>query len=186
MPNTMRPTSEIEWSIFEGVIDMMLADLQQAWTPMFPDTKFVITSRESRPSMVQAVPPQDTVITFTLKVKVGSGEGYMHLSLPTAALKPFLNKLSNNAPEQQKQNDWQMSARLSDLVRQANVNLTAELRGTVLTVDELLQLREGDILRLDQRLTVPASIAVNNKEKFSGTLGTLEGTRMISILERIA
>jgi flagellar motor switch protein FliM len=186
MPNTMRPTSEIEWSIFEGVIDLMLADLQHAWTPMFPDTKFEITSRESRPSMVQAVQPQDTVITFTMKVKVGSGEGYMHLSLPTAALKPFFNKLSNNAPEQQKQNDWQMSARLSDLVRQANVNLTAELRGTVLTVDELLQLREGDILRLDQRLAVPASIAVNNLEKFTGTLGSLEGSRMISILERIA
>ena len=89
MPNTIRQTSEIEWSIFEAVIHTMLDDLQQAWTPMFPDTKFEIKSHESRPSMVQAVQPQDTVITFTLKVKVGSSEGYMHLSLPTAALKPF-------------------------------------------------------------------------------------------------
>ncbi len=186
MPNALRATSEIEWSIFEGVIDMMLGDLQQAWTPMFPDIKFAIDARETRPSNVKTSQPQDTVITFTLKAKIGSGEGYLHLSVPTAALKPYLNKISNTAPEPQKQNDWQASARLSDLVRQANVTLTAELRGTVLTVDELLQLREGDILRLDQRLNVPASIAVNNSEKFTGTLGTLEGSRMISILERIA
>ena len=186
MPNALRPTSEIEWSIFEGVIDLMLGEMQKSWAPMFPGIKFEIDSRETRPSMLKASQPQDTVITFTLKAKIGSGEGYMHLSVPTAALKPYLNKLSNSEPETQKQNDWQLSARLSDLVRQANVNLTAELRGTVLTVDELLQLREGDILRLDQRLTVPASIAVNNIEKFTGTLGTLEGSRMISILERIA
>jgi flagellar motor switch protein FliM len=185
MPNTIRAASEIEWSIFEGIIQMMLADLRQAWDSIIAGIKFTVSSTETRPNMIHAMQPQETVITFTLKVKVGNAEGYMHFSVPTSALKPCLNKLSNSAPVTQKQADSYSTARISDLVRQANVNLTAELRGTVLTVDELLQLRVGDILRLDQRITTPATIAVNNKEKFVGAFGSLEGSRMVSITERI-
>src|SRR5581483_7030696 len=186
MPTAIRPISEIESSIFESIIRTMLADLQNCWRTLIPEIRFEITGRESRPNMIHAAQPHENVLTFAGKLKVGNSEGYIHIALPTVALKPIINRFSPSNAQQQQQKviDTPSATRLFELMRDVNVTMTAELRGTNLTVDELLDLTEGDILRLDQRLTVPASVSVNNCQKFAGTLGARQGSRMISISER--
>lgn len=183
MPNLARPITEIEWHIFETVVRMALDDLQQAWMPLLPEIALDINSHETRPHMVHVIPHHDTVLTFTFMIQVGESTGTMHLCIPTVALKPFIDRFEFTWQDRRKTKSADAVSRLVSIVRLANTTISAEIRGTKLTVDELVKLQPGDVLRFDHRLSQPLSLAVNGREKYSGKIGVIEGRKTVSVVE---
>lgn len=183
MPNLARPITEIEWHVFESVVQMALEDIQQAWVPLLPEIKLGVSSHETRPHMVHVIPHRETVLTFMFSIQVAESTGTMHLCIPTVALKPFIDRFEFTWQDRRKTKSPESVARLVSVVRLAKATLSAEIRGTKLTVDELVQLRPGDVLRFDHRLSQPLTVAVNNRAKYFGKAGTIEGRKTISVIE---
>lgn len=183
MPNLARPITEIEWHIFESIIRMALDDLQQAWVPLLPDITLEINSHETRPHMVHVIPHHDTVLTFTFAVQVAESTGTLHLCIQTVALKPFIERFEFSWQDRRKTRSPESIGRLVSVLKGAIATVSAEIRGTHLSIDELVQLQPGDVLRFDHRLSQPVVLAVNSREKYIGKLGTIEGRKTVSVVE---
>jgi flagellar motor switch protein FliM len=56
---------------------------------------------------------------------------------------------------------------------------------TVLTIEEIMNLQEGDLVMLDAKANTPAGVYVNNKKKFYGNIGTLGVRKAVRINEMI-
>ncbi|MBR1977057.1 FliM/FliN family flagellar motor switch protein [bacterium] len=51
-------------------------------------------------------------------------------------------------------------------------------------IDEVLDLKEGDIIRLDQKVSDDLVVLINNKKKFTANPGLIENKLCIKIVDR--
>ncbi|KKK80913.1 hypothetical protein LCGC14_2818750, partial [marine sediment metagenome] len=70
---------------------------------------------------------------------------------------------------------------LRKLVKDLNVIVTGVLDETSVTVDDLINLKEGDVMRLDSKITDDLRITVEGKNKFYGKLGLLGSKKAMQI-----
>lgn len=61
-------------------------------------------------------------------------------------------------------------SRVLTLVEAANVNLEMRLQGGAIPVEELMNLKEGDVLSFDYSVEQPLECLVNGKLKFQGQI----------------
>ena len=64
----------------------------------------------------------------------------------------------------------QEQKRVLRLIRPAKMNIDVLLQGPTMTVENLLQLEEGDVLSFDYPLTKQLDLTVNGKVKYQGQI----------------
>ena len=67
----------------------------------------------------------------------------------------------------------------------SNVNINVTLGKTRITVEDFLDLKVGDVLRLDNQVTEDLVISVNGKPKFLGRPGTRKNKLAVTITDTI-
>jgi flagellar motor switch/type III secretory pathway protein FliN len=72
---------------------------------------------------------------------------------------------------------------LEQTLSAARVALTATLSGVDLSLDALLGMREGDVLRLPLRLEDPLDVEVDGRRLVSAYLGTQDGHRAVQLVK---
>ena len=68
-------------------------------------------------------------------------------------------------------------------VRKSKINMTVLMARSTITVEELLQLRPGDIITTDQNVDSPVEVYIQDKLKFLAAPGQLHGQKAIEIGE---
>jgi flagellar motor switch protein FliM len=111
----------------------------------------------------------------------------MNLCFPTFALEEVLTKLTRQqvtagpvkmTPDKIRENIETIKKHMS----KTYLPITAELGRTAITVRELLELREGDIIRLKNKITDEVIISIGGKKKFAGRPGMVDGKKAVKIL----
>ena len=70
----LRTMTDIEQSIFDGVLKLVLEDLREAWRGIV-DLDFRIQARETSPQLIQIVAPNEVVLLVVFEVKIGPVSG---------------------------------------------------------------------------------------------------------------
>lgn len=172
----VRPLTEIEQSVLYRVIGGTLDALKEAWRNII-DVQPSLESIESNPMFVQVVAPSEIVVTIAIDVRVGEHVGVITLCLPFMTLEPILARLSahnwfSNSNREISSPDL---AHLKSRVGEARVPLVAELGQTSLSVGQILDLRKGDVLVLEQQTGDDLLVYVGNQPKFTGRAGRVRG-----------
>lgn len=81
----LRTMTDIEQSIFDGVLKLALDDLREAWRGII-DLDFRIQARETSPQLIQIVAPNEVVLLVVFEVKMGSVVGMINLAIPSIIL----------------------------------------------------------------------------------------------------
>ncbi|MBO8127208.1 MAG: flagellar motor switch protein FliM [Firmicutes bacterium] len=186
MPAKIRELTDIETNILARLITRFLGHLKEAWENLASFTA-TIERIESNPGFVQIVAPNQMIILITLSVRVGTEEGFINLCLPDSLLEPVLSKLTTHYwlgsstdtlnPERRRA----VEARLSETV----VELVVRLGTTRLTVRDLLDLAEGDVIALPTRIDEAIPVYIGSQPKFFGKPGT-KGSRMALQVTKVA
>jgi flagellar motor switch protein FliM len=71
------------------------------------------------------------------------------------------------------------------LVKDLKVDVTGVLDETNVTVDDLINLKEGDVMRLNSKITDDLGIRVEGISKFNGKLGLLGSKKAIQITSSV-
>ncbi len=183
-----RMLTTIEEKIMSRVMRHVSREIIDAWDPIMSFSMKTMTY-ESKPENVHMV-SADPAIVAVFRVGLHDGEVEMKVSYPYSLLKDSLNDsvLSiNNHSKQFRLSDEQMKAYEQTLTK-VNVNLQPLLGTTRLTVNELINLEEGDAITLNQRTDDPLEVRVNGVKKMSaypGTLGNRKAVKIFEILEEI-
>jgi flagellar motor switch protein FliM len=162
--------TEIERPLVETTIDRMFAALKAAWEGVV-DVNPVVDGIETSSQFVQVAPPGDIVVTILFEVKVGNQRGAMSLCIPYLLLKPITTKLSAQkwfASGVKKANP-QFRSQLAAQVEHTRVDCSVVLGEAKISARELVSLKAGDIVRLEQKTNEPILFRVANVAKLVGS-----------------
>ncbi len=179
----VRELTPLEMTIIDGIITLILKDLEDVWKQIVPNVRLKKELSENSPHVIQIVAQNEVVVLIVFEIKFGEATGMMNLCLPALILEPILNKISSQ--------DWLIGAkkgrsgeyesRILELLENINVPLIVELGRTKLKVGEILELKENDTIILNKKAKRPLNVYISNKHKFFGALGILGIKKAIKI-----
>jgi len=177
--------TEIEKALTESILQRALNDLKLAWEGIaqFTPRRELI---ETQAQFVQIVPPNDVVVSILFEVKIGELRGAMSLCIPYVLLKPISSKLSGQRwfAASVKKTDGQNARLLARRLENTWVTCVCRLGTARIHVQDLLDLKVGDTIRLDRKATDEIDLMICNKVKFRGKPG-IAGRRVAVHINRI-
>ncbi|MCA1754509.1 MAG: flagellar motor switch protein FliM [Spirochaeta sp.] len=182
-----RDLTDIEQSVMEGIIVRVLGNMREAWSQVI-DLRPRLGQIETNPQFAQIVPPTEMVVLVTLETKVGEVEGMMNFCIPYLTIEPIISKLSAQY--------WYSSVRrgtttenlniLRERLATIDVRLVAEIGSLDLTVRDVLSLRAGDVIRLQNtRTTDPMTLTVGSQPKFLCKAGQIGKKLAVQITKKL-
>ncbi len=180
-----RETTDIEQSILDGFLRVILNDLRAAWISVAA-IEFSIDSHEAEPQLLQFLAHNEAVVAISIEVKIGETSGLMNLGIPSITVKMLRQKLDQHRTIRRTQPTEEEHIRLLRLIRPAELHLDARLEGPMLGVPELLDLAEGDVLCFDFPETHAIDLAVNGTVKYEGSVVAAGGKRGLQIRRAVA
>lgn len=184
-----RAITPIEQAVIRGVIEHALSDLQNAWRSI-AELNFKYQRLEMEADFVQVAPSSEIVIVVSFDVNIGLHTYLMNLCFPTFALEEVLTKLTRQqvtagpiktSPERIRENVQIVKKHMS----KTYLPVSVELGRTSITVRELLELEQGDIIKLNNKITDEVIISIAGKKKFAGRPGSVDGKKSVKILRQL-
>jgi flagellar motor switch protein FliM len=169
-----RPVTEIEQKILESFLKVVTDDMREAWRPLI-DLEMHIVGRETRPQLLQIVAPNEVVLTIVFHVQIGDARGMMSLCIPAVMLEPIIQKFNQSFYSRIHEVPADQTHALLKTLSSVPFPVSAELHGTTASIDDLLGIAPGDVLRLDHRVDKPVEVLVGGVVKFGGDLVAVNG-----------
>lgn len=179
-----RSFTEIEQNLLKRMMTKTVDIIAEAW-----DNVIILSPSlekiETNAQFAQIVPPSETISLITMSVTVGEVEGLLNVCIPHLVIEPILNKLNTKlwfsttkkgATEEDKEF-------LQKRIKGTRVPIVVELGSTVLKVRDLLDLRIGDVVRLERNSDEYVDIKVGPYKKFSGAIGANKKNIAVKITE---
>jgi len=171
----VREITEIERTIMEGVVRIVLHDLHEAWAPI-ANIEFKIDATETQPQLMQILSPNEAIVAIGFEITMGEARGMMNFGIPSILIKMMGQRFEQQWSVRRRGGARSDGERMRTLIRNAPVVVDARLRGGSLRVDRLLDLAPGDVISLEVPAGRPADVRVNGKLKFQGEI-VAAGTR---------
>ena len=180
----IRELTDIERTVIERVLMRMLELLEESWSTVV-DVRFRYESLESNPFFVQICPGTDMVLLVILKLKVGDVEGMISICIPYFLMEPIMDKLSSQQwfASTGRKNEEGIRNFLVRSLQGVLIPLALELGHTVLSVDDVMQLQTGDVIKLDETVGTSLDVRVGNRVKFKAVPGSVNGNYGAEISE---
>ena len=179
----MREITEIEQSILEAVYRIILHDLKDSWRQV-TNIGFSIDSHETEPSRLQFLAPNEAVVAVSLEIRIGESAGMMNIGIPSIIIKMLRQKFDQGWSNRRTAASEEEQARVLRLIRPARVHVDARLQGPTLRVEDLLELKEGDLLAFDYSATKPINLLINGKLKYVGNVVSAGNKRAVQLTEQ--
>ena len=184
-PDSSRKMTEIEKNVIQGVHKVILPGLAEAWKPL-AEVNFHVHSSETRPPMLQVIPPNDVVVVFAFEMKVGETRGQLHLCIPYSALEPISGKFDQEDAVQRETDNGADLKKVIRVLLRIPLEVTSQLPGTMITVRDLLSITKGDIIKLDPRVEDCVNLHVVGIPAFQASALDIDGHKGAGVIRRIA
>ncbi|HIC10645.1 MAG TPA: flagellar motor switch protein FliM [Campylobacterales bacterium] len=180
-----REFSDIEMSLFETILKVLMDNLKDAWK-VVEEINPVIEQKESSPNVVQIVAQNEIVVMIVMEIIIGQSSGMMNICYPVIALESVLPKLASrdlmlNESGTKKSRNQDLRVILGG----TDVQLDAFIGTAMVTLREILDLKVGDIVKLDRAVEDGVEIAINGKERFVADIGIRRHRKSVKIREKI-
>jgi flagellar motor switch protein FliM len=166
-PASSRNLTEIEWSLLEEIVRVVVRPLGEAWQT-FAAVEFEVESLVSEPGLIALSEPQNQpVVRLAFDLRCGEQAGLLEIAAPQsffdAAGTTPEQKGSADAPEP----DARQKLALLD---EARVSLEVRLEGPLLPVADLMHLQAGQVIKLDYPLDQPLRGVINRTLSLEGSV----------------
>jgi flagellar motor switch protein FliM len=134
------------------------------------------------PQFVGIVPPTDVVIATTFDVELENANGTITLVIPYATIEPIKQKLSSGFQVESDQTDKKLwFETITEQLMNTNVELKVNLGESTINLQDLTELRVGDVIPLNQDASGEFNVDVENVPKFKGIYGVHHGAVAIQV-----
>ncbi len=180
-PAVVREATEIELSLLDGLFHVILRDLTEAWQTVAP-VDFRVECLKTDPKLLPIVAQNEAVVAIAIELRIGEIVGMVNIAVPSVIVKMSRQKLDQQWPARKTSSTHSEQTRVMNLLLGSQLRLEARLEGTTLLMNDLLRLKEGDILGLDYPVQQPIGCRVNGKLKFRGQV-LAQGNRLGFLVE---
>lgn len=176
-----RDFTPIEQSVIAKVVKIILSNLEDAWRPVH-EIAIELLRSEINPQFATIVPPSDVVVVISFEVELENAMGTMVLALPYATIEPIRAKLYAAFQTERLEIDQVWVSRFRDRLMETPVDMDITLGTTRLTGRQLLNLKVGDVVLLDQDEDDLLTARVQGVLKFQGEPGLVKGNKAFKVI----
>ena len=178
-----REFTPTENRVVQILLDLLFSDLAKAWKPVL-ELDFQFQSSEINPQFANIVSPTEVVVVSTFKMELEGGGGEFHIVMPYSMLEPIRELLDTGMQSDQVNVDQRWINTLKEEMKQASVEIESSMGHTKLTLGEVLNLNDGDVIPIEVPDVV--TVCANNVPIFRGVLGNSNGKNAIQYVEPIS
>jgi flagellar motor switch protein FliM len=178
-----RELTEIERTLVGSVIERSLHNLAETWqglVEMKPQLEGMEMNLEFTPIMAE----NEAVLLIQMEVSVNDHVGQVSLCLPAIFLEDALPKLTTQAwMSGASRHSAAQAVAWQENLREVALPVIAYLGKAQLPLADVMNLREGDVILLDQNIKRPIEIALDQEKKFFGHAGTVGRNLAVQVTE---
>ncbi len=170
--STVRPISVIEQRILKRVVDRIASEISKNWKPV-KKFKCSFSRFESNPEFVQIVPASEPVVVVSMEIKIHGNTSMMNICYPYMWISGIMS-----SPEIQEKilfGSHEATAEEQQLIKKSlestKVHLRAILGHRTITIGEFINLKIGDVIRLDSRIGSKIPIYSHNRHLYNAVVG---------------
>ena len=184
--NKIDNLTEIEFRLMTNLFERTLEHLREAWSGI-AEIDPILSELEVNPQFLQVVSPNETVVVISMNAAVGETSGMINICIPHVVLEPIIPKLSAHywmETTSHEKKPEEVDA-LQRKVKEAEIEIIAQLGSSQINIEEFLSLDLGDVLELNTRIDEPLIIKVGEMPKFTAQPGKLKNKMAVQVLDII-
>ncbi|AIY04100.1 flagellar motor switch protein FliM [Planococcus sp. PAMC 21323] len=176
--------TEIEITIIERIFVKALESFREVWESVIELTP-ELREIEINPQFLTISPPNETVILVSLMTKIGDINGIINICLPHVVLEQVLPKLSARhwLANQKKEIENHELEALEQKLQSTKLEIKAILGKTKIDINDFLDLKEGDVIRLNESYNSLVTVLIDGKQKFLAQPGVSKGRLAIQVTD---
>jgi len=178
--------TEIEMAVMKRLHNKVLEIFSLAWGEIL-EVKANVESLETNPRLTRTITPKETVAVITFDIFVGKANGLINICIPHIVLDPVMNRLSAHfwlaeglGPSNEPEKDY-----IEKKISKVKASLSVFVGKTDISVENFLNLQQGDVLQLNKSVFENLDLYVDNLLKFKVRPGILGNKLAVQILTRV-
>ena len=180
----LRTITDIERTLIEGVVRLILRDLEDVWKQIL-QMKMGIAATETSPQLIQVVAPNEVVILIVIELKVGESKGYMNFCIPAIVLEPIAHRFSQDWYADRAKTSTEEMKKIKLNLLKTKIRMVAGITGNRLLTNDILNLHAGDYIKLESKATDEIKISLNGVPKFTAYAVQIEDKKAVQITDII-
>ncbi|GAA0353385.1 flagellar motor switch protein FliM [Bowmanella denitrificans] len=177
-----REFTPTERRIIQMLLKLIFEDYKEAWAPVM-DVSFEYLDSEVNPAMANIVSPTEVVVISSFHIELDGGGGDFHVALPYSMLEPIRELLDAGVQSDKEDTDLRWSKALRDEIMDVQVEVSATLMEIELSLQEVMDLQEGDIIPIE--LPEHVVMFVEDLPTFRTKMGRSRDNLALKITEKI-
>ncbi len=169
----------IELKLYETLAKEMVSFLGGSWEA-YVDVDFGFRRVENNPTLVELIGVDETVIIVSCGVELPSGMGQVSVCLPSMVLTNLFNAIER-ANQAGRGSGEDNSDEIMNILRESDLEITAELDRTTIKLWDLHFLNVGDVIDLNHPVDQPIYLRVGGRPWFSGKMGVQNSSKAVKI-----
>ncbi len=186
-----REFTDIETSLMDRIIRRIVPLFQEAWAAS-QSISVSVRQMETNTRFIKAVAMDEVVAVLVLSVKLNDVEGTITCCIPCVGIARTLDEMlavqtGNNYKDED--TDEGTAATQKSMLKQlhgSDIEFCAILGSTTISMQEVVSLQPGDVIKLDQHVGTPVIISVNGKNWFYGEPGIKKNKLAVLINRQFA
>jgi flagellar motor switch protein FliM len=179
--NTERELTDIEMNVFEHFYKLIVEHLKEAWEEV-STINFKIETRETNANAIQIISDHEVILLVVLEITIEEESGFLSICYPVTYIEALLNKIVEKIFAEGRNKRISKKKDINALISGAKMKAEAVMAETELTIQELLNLKQGDTIVFSKNATSASSkLYINNKEKFATVSGISNNRKAIQI-----
>ena len=178
--------TDIDHSIMRGIVSNMFNDIKAAWSRVAIIEPSLEDSTDNQ-RWIQMLVGSERVLSITFEISVQEVTGAMQIFMPYSMIKQvssYLNPHILISGKTTEEKDMESHNMLMANVLQVEIPLRVILGKTELSIEEILSLDVGDVIRLDASVHKDVMVYVDEQPKFTAQLGKL-GKRLAAMVTSV-
>jgi flagellar motor switch protein FliM len=181
--------TEIELALLKTIGQFILSSLREAWSnvvPLRPTMQEPVLS----PELAQFATMAEATVMLVLEVSLFKTTGTISMCIPYQVLQPVLDNLTSQVwfggGTTSRVADNDSRSQMGERISQVTLPLTVELGEAELSVQALLDLQEGHLLKLNTNANGPLPVRIDDRVKFVGQAGLSGKNLAVQIVRAVA
>lgn len=165
IPQKVRPLTLIEESVVGAVLSDIVEDIKLCWLKLVkPEWK--IEKMDMDIKSLQIAPPTELMISINFAVNGDLGNGTIIFCIPVTSLEMIMVKTKVEKMKREDEIPF-----IERVISETELTTSVVLGTTQLMFNELINLKVGDVIKLDNKITEDIRLEIEEKTKYYGKPG---------------
>ena len=140
-----RDFTQTEQRIIQRILEIIFETYAKSWEPVYP-VEFEYIRSEMNTQFANIATPNEVVVSTTFTIELGPVSGEMHMCMPYSMIEPIRDILTSSLQGETLEVDKRWVRLMTQQIQIAEVEIVADLGTAKITLGDILNMKEGDVI----------------------------------------